>query len=194
MVPTVPLNVGYARPGQPYATATTLSELISDAEWKSHFHRIAVQRRRSTGLHSARGRPDFLHPGKARSVRSLLCDAIDHLWRRMAAVQRGLANCVFYFWKHSGNRRHSRIFLVHFVRLSTYSVPHYLDCCDGKSIHRRALGHSLRRSNCTQTDRRHLTCSRAFLGIPNAFGTGTAALQFRHRPSNLTTTSVKISS
>ena len=79
---------GYARSGRLYAA--TPSKLISRAEWTSYFHRIALQRRRRARLCSARGRPDFLHPGKARSVRSFLRDAIDHFRRRLVPLQHHL--------------------------------------------------------------------------------------------------------
>ncbi len=85
-------------------TPPPASEPISTAEWKSYFHRSAVQRRRRARLCSAGGRPDFLHPGKARSVRSFLRDAIDHLRRRLVPLQHRLDDSPWNFLGASGDR------------------------------------------------------------------------------------------
>src|SRR5437868_3241807 len=122
---------------------------------KHHLHdRPTIKRRGRPGLHPAHRRARLLHPRKARSTRALLRDAIDYLWRRLVSLQPRVVDSARDPLDDSGRRTA----LCRALDFSFVSDPSRAlrpdDHYDGESIQRRALGHSVHRTDGAEAARR----------------------------------------
>src|ERR1017187_8905274 len=141
----------YARSGR---STATYPELISGPSWKSSVHGTAVKRRRRPRLYSARGGPDLLHPGKARSIHSLLRYAIDQLRWRLVPLQYRFDGRSPDFWKRTGDRCYSFASLGPDRNVGSPRFPDCLDHRDREGVYKCALGHSFRGPDRSQADGR----------------------------------------
>src|SRR5205814_10460376 len=134
----------YARSSQP----------DTDSGRKHRHDRPAFERRGRARLHPAHRRARLLHPRKARSTGPLLRDAIDHLWRRLVSLQPGVLD----FARDPLDDSRRRTALRRAMDFSFVSDPSRAlrpdDHYDGESIQRRALGHSVHRTDGAEAARR----------------------------------------